>query len=306
MADTDIQIDAWLMERIEKKKSRLDKKRPLPKEALNRLREEIRLVHTYHSNAIEGNTLTLQETKLVIEEGMTIGGKSLSEHLEAKGNAEAFCLIEDLAKKRKKIDHLTVQLIHETVTRGQIRDSGKYRTHNVRIAGADKRPPDFSKILGQMDGLFRQLKSMRTHPVIAAASLHHRLVEIHPFSDGNGRVARLLTSLYLMRHGYPPIVLRKEDRRKYYSCLRMADNNDLAPFAGFIAKAADESLTIYLSVFGGKDELVPLSELARDIPYSQEYMSLRARQGVIDAVKVGNVWHSTKRALETYVEEHGR
>lgn len=300
MPDTDTLVRNEFLKRIEAKKRRLESKRPLSKRAVERLLEGFKLYHTYNSNAIEGNTLTLQETKVVIEEGITIGGKSVREHLEATNNAEAFDYIVKVSKKKEKIDNITVLKIHEIVTKGILPDAGRFRTRNVRITGAKKSPPDFSKVPRLVDELLKSLNNKRD-AITNAAYLHHGLAEIHPFSDGNGRVARLLTNLYLLRKGYPPIVLKKEDRLKYYEYLRAADSGDLAPFVDFIAKAVDESLMQYLSVFGGKDELLPLKELAKQYPYSQEYLSLRARQGRLDAVKIGNVWHTTRRAVEEYI-----
>ena len=119
-------------------------------------------------------------------------------------------------------------------------------------------------------------------------------------------MTRLLTNLFLIKYGYPLIVLKKEDRKRYYECLRKADGGNLNSFVNFIAKAVDESLTFYLGIFGGKNELLQLTELAKISPYSQEYLSLRARQGVLDAIKLGSVWHSSKRALEEYIREHKR
>lgn len=298
MADTD--IDTTLLKRVEEKKKRLDKRRPLPKDALKRLQEGFRLYHTYHSNAIEGNTLTLQETRMVIEEGITVGGKPLNEYLEARNTSSAYDLVEKLAK-RKEIDHVVIQQLHEEVTKGLLEDAGKYRTKNVRITGAVKTPPNFAKVPALVDNFLQDLKKTRAHPIQKAAHLHHRLVEIHPFTDGNGRVARLLTNLFLIRNGYPPIVLRKEDRTKYYGHLRSADGGNLGPFANFTARAVEESLLEYLSIFGGENELLPLKELAKESPYSQEYLSLRARQGALDSVKLSGVWHSTKRALKEYI-----
>ncbi|VVB54840.1 Fic/DOC family protein [uncultured archaeon] len=306
MSDTDSSlIHEKLLARIEEKMRRLNSLRPLPTDAVKRLHDEIRLLHTYHSNAIEGNTLTLSETKLVLDEGTTIGGKSLREHLEATNNARAFDLIEDIAKKKKPIDHVTIQQIHEVVTAGILEESGKYRSKNVRITGAVKTPPDWSKIVKLMDGLTEKKSGSKTHPVETAAYLHHRFVQIHPFIDGNGRVARLLTNLYLITWGYPAILLKNEDRGKYYKFLRAADAGNLGTFANFIAKAMDESLTMYLSIYGGIDELLPLKELAKGTPYSQEYLSLRARQGILDAVKTGKAWYSSKRAVEEYLSKHG-
>jgi Fic family protein len=189
---------------------------------------------------------------------------------------------------------------------GIIEDAGKYRTKNVRITGASKAPPDWSKVVKLMDELIGKIAKSKEHPVETAAFLHHRFVEIHPFIDGNGRVARLLTNMYLIARTYPPIVLKKEDRGKYYRFLRAADAGNLSPFANFIAKAVDESLTMYLSIFGGTDELLPLKELAPGTPYSQEYLSLRARQGVLDAVKIGKVWYSSKSAIKHYMFGHER
>ena len=314
MPDTDTLIRSDLLERIKHKKERLDAHRPLPESAVRKLGDELRLLHTYHSNAIEGNTLTLQETKLVLEEGITIGGKSVREHLEATNLAEAYDLIEAIAKEKREIDHTTIQQIHEVVVRGIKVDAGKYRVHNVRITGATKTPPDFSKVTRMMDDLIAFLnlnlqdKEKKEHPVKTAAFMHHKLVEIHPFTDGNGRVARLLTNLFLVKEGYPPIVLRKEERGKYYRFLRLADGGNLEPFANFIAKSVDESLTLYLAIFGGADELVPLVYLAKlkECPYSQEYLGLRARQGFLDAVKIGRKWFSTKRALTDYISEHAK
>ncbi|WP_292372934.1 MULTISPECIES: Fic family protein [unclassified Methanosarcina] len=299
-------IQEELLARINEKMKQLNFMRPIPADALSRLHEEMRLVHTYHSNAIEGNTLTLQETKLILEEGLTIGGKSLREHLEASNNAKAFDRMEELAKKKHAIDHVTIQEIHEIVTRSILEDAGKYRTRNVRIAGAVKTPPDWSKIVKLMDELIEKVAESKKHPIETASFLHHRFVEIHPFSDGNGRVARLLTNLYLMARYYPPVVLKKEDRGKYYKSLRAADSGNLGPFANFIAKAVDENLTLYLSISGGNDELLPLKELAIETPYSQEYLSLRARQGFLDAVKIGKTWYSSKRAVKNYLSEHGK
>ena len=301
-------IQEKLLSRVAEKMQRLDSLRPLPADAVKRLHEEMRLLHTYHSNAIEGNTLSLSETKLVLETGITIGGKTLAEHIEATNNAKAFDLVRGIAREGRAIDHVTIQEVHEVVTAGILEDAGRYRTHNVRITGAAKTPPDWSKVVGSMDELIREVAKNKMHPVDAAAFLHHRFVEIHPFADGNGRVARLLSNLYLIAKGYPPVVVRTEDRARYYRFLRSADAGDLVPFTNFIAKAVDEGLTLYLSVFGGDDELVPLKELAEgtEAPYSQEYLSLLSRRGVLDAVKIMGVWHASRRAVGRYVEAHER
>ena len=307
MSDTDTPlIQEKFLSRINEKMNRLNSLRPLPADAVKKLHEEIRLLHTYHSNAIEGNTLTLPETKLVLEEGITIGGKSLREHLEATNNAKAFDIMENIARKKKTIDHVIIQHIHEVVTSGILEEAGKYRTRNVRITGAVKTPPDWSKVIKLMDELIEKVAQSKKHPVEVAALLHHGFVRIHPFIDGNGRVARLLTNLYLTAQGYPPIVLKIEDKGKYYRFLRAADAEKPDIFVNFIAKAVNDNLTMYLSIFGGVNELLPLKELAQNSPYSQEYLGLRARQGVLDAAKLGKSWYSTRHAIEQYLSEHGK
>ncbi len=157
-----------------------------------------------------------------------------------------------------------------------------------------------------MEELLIEVAKIRTNKVHEAAYLHHGLVEIHPFTDGNGRVARLISNLVLMKSGFPPVVLRKDDHKKYYDCLRKADFGNIRSFVDFIGRALDESLTLFISIFGGKNALVPLSELAKDSPYSQEYLSLRARQGILSAVKMERVWHSSKKELEDYIERYGK
>lgn len=307
MPDTDTcMIKRELLLRIEEKMALLHSMRPLPADVIRNLREELIVMHTYHSNAIEGNTLTLSETQLIVQRGLTIGGKSLQEHLEATNNAKAFELIETLAKDKAEINHVTIQSVHEVVTKSILEESGKYRMKNVRISSAIHTPPDWTKIVNQIDRLLSDVRNSKLHPIETAACFHHRFVEIHPFVDGNGRVARLLTNLYLFCHEYPAIVLKKEDRITYYHCLKAADSGDLTPLTNFIAKAVDESLTRSLSVYGGYDDLLPLGVLAKNTPYSQEYLSLRARQGVLDAMKIGKRWHTSRRALDTYLELHGK
>lgn len=303
LADTDIKIESWLIKRIEEKKKRLDDLRPLSKDALKKLLEDIRLRHTYHSDAIEGNTLTLKETKLVLEEGVTIGGKPLKDHIEIRNDAEAFDLMIKLVHEKKSISQDIIQKIHEIVTKGILKDSGKYRTGNIRITGSTATPPSYPKIVKLMDEYIQNIKKIKINPIKKAAFMHHKLVWIHPFYDGNGRVARLLTNFYLMKKGYPPIVLKKEERKKYYNTLNKADHGDLSSFANFIARAVNESLQYYLSVFIDEDRLIPLSEIAKYSSYSQEYLSLRARQGKLDSVKIDNVWHSSKKALKDYLSE---
>ena len=300
--DTDIFIDESLRKKIEEKKHRLDTLRPLPKDALNKLLEDIRLRHTYHSDAIEGNTLTLQETKLVLEQGITIGGKPLRDHIEARNDAEAFDFMLQLVQKKEAFSQKNIQQIHDIVTKGLVKDSGKYRTGNVRITGSSITPPSYNKIIPLMDDYINTIKNLTLNPLKKAAVIHHRFVWIHPFFDGNGRVARIITNLFFIQEGYPPIVLKQEQRKIYYHVLYQADNGNLSPLTTFLAMAMNEALQFYLSVFIDEERLIPLKELVKHSPYSQEYLSLRARQGKLDAVKLEQVWYSSTRALKEYIK----
>jgi len=299
-ADTDIKISDLILKKIKIKKQKLDSLRPLPKDAVKRIIEDIRLRHTYHSDAIEGNTLTLQETKLVLEEGVTIGGKPLKDHIEARNDAEAFDLMMELVSSKKKFSQEIIQQIHEFVMEGIVKNPGQYRTENVRITGAKINPPSYLKIIKLMDEYIQNIEKLKLQTIKKAAFIHHEFVRIHPFIDGNGRVARLLTNFYLMKKGYPPIVIQKEDRKKYYKTLNKADQGDLSDFATFIARSVNESIQYYLSSFIDEERLESLSDLSKKSDYSQEYLSLRARQGKLDAVKIENIWYSSKRALKDY------
>ena len=302
--DTDILITEFLLRKIDEKKHRLDNLRPLPKDAEQKLLEDLRLRHTYHSDAIEGNTLTLQETKLVIEEGITIGGKPLKDHIEARNDAEAFDFMVHLVQQKTPFSQACIQQIHDIVTKALLKDAGKYRTGNIRITGSSITPPSYTKIISLMDDYIHTIKTLHSHPLKKAAYIHHQLVWIHPFFDGNGRVARLVTNLFFMQQGYPPIVLKQDQRKTYYHVLHQADNGHLSPLAEFIAKAMNESLQLYLSVFIDEDHLIPLKELTQHASsYSQEYLSLRARQGKLDAVKLEQTWYSSLRALKEYMKK---
>ena len=301
--NTDINIDERLLKKIEEKKRRLDSLRPLKEDVVKRILEDIRIRYTYHSDAIEGNTLTLQETKLVLERGITIGGKPLKDHIEAKNDADAFNLMINLVKDEKPISQKVIQQLNKIVTEGLLEDAGKYRIANVRIAGSATTPPSYVKIVSLMDGYTKDITNLELEPIKKAAFIHHEFVFTHPFADGNGRVARLLTNFFLMQNGYPPIILKQEDRGKYYSTLQKADKGNISPFAIFIAKAVNEALMYYLSSFIDEERLIPLKEMANYAPYSQEYLSLRARQGELDAIKIENIWYSSNRSLKSYLKK---
>ena len=221
-------LNPLLRKRIDEKFSRLQKMRPLPADKIAKLREQFAIEMTYNSNAIEGNKLTLKETFFVINEGVTIKGKPLRDHLEAKDHQEALNYLYDLAdqKKHEGILEITIRNLQRLVVKETSSDiAGSYRTGNVIIGGASHRPPDAFEISNLMRKAVGWINANegKLHPVELAALAHHKIVYIHPFFDGNGRTARLLMDLLLMRAGYPLAVVLKNDWKKYYETLEAAD-----------------------------------------------------------------------------------
>ena len=303
-------LQTRLQKRIDRKKQTLDGLRPLPQAAVQRLQEEILVEWTYHSNAIEGNTLTLQETRLILETGLTIGGKSLREHFEVTNHRNAIHFVQALVEDDETPTPFRVRQIHQLVL-AQIDEvnAGQYRHLPVRIAGSAHTPPDGweveSLMLGWGDWLRAESRSL--HPVERAALAHHKLVAIHPFIDGNGRTARLVMNLLLMQDGYPPTIIEQKSRGAYYRVLAQADSQKDGPLVNFVGRAVERSLTLYLDACtphaappAAGEEWVSLREAAEGTPYSQEYLSLLARTGRLDAVKRGRNWVTTRRAVEAY------
>jgi len=297
-------IDERIHERIIAKKLELDTYRPLSKERIRKLQEAMEIEYTYHSNAIEGNRLTYRETQLVIREGITIGGKSLRDHLEAQNHPKAIDYIESL--KDRDLIEKDISEIHRIIFSGVLENAGDYRNSQVFIEGSDFMPPPAFEVPTLMKELIESLKRNpdELRPIEIAAVFHHRFVSIHPFDDGNGRVARLLMNVLLIKHGYPFTVVRNYDRRRYYDTLKKADSGDLKPFVNFIARCVEESLHLYLSAIeptNEKKQFLSLAEVARFTPYSQEYLSLLARKGLIAATKIGKNWYITREALNDYL-----
>lgn len=238
---------------IDRKKALLDAHRPLPAHTLESLRESIYLDWTYHSNGIEGNTLTLRETKVVLE-GITVGGKTVREHLEAINHRDAILFLEDLVSKSEPFSEWNIKSIHQLVLKGiDDENAGRYRMENVLISGASFRPPEHFMVPQAMEQLVADYngKWKELHPVERAAMLHGEFVKIHPFIDGNGRTARLLMNFELMKDGYPPAVIKKESRPQYYDALdTAATTGNYEKFVALVARCEEASLDLYLEVVG--------------------------------------------------------
>lgn len=301
-------ISQKLYTRILEKKRILDSLRPLNKLQLQKLKEEFLIEYVYNSTSIEGNTLTLNETRLVLEKGVTIGGKSLREHLDVTNQKEAIEWIEDFIKRKKEIRESDILILHK-ITLKEISNywAGKYKTSQNRIVGSKLKTTQPYKVGSEMGNLVYNInKNPKCYnPIELAAFAHHELVRIHPFVDGNGRVARLLCNLILISKGYPPIMIRTKERKKYFDCLEKAHFGNLKTFVDFIALRVEESLMRYVNALiktTKKNELLPLAELAKGTPYSQEYLSLLARRGLLPATKIEGIWYSNREELEKYMQ----
>ena len=244
-----------MLKEVDVQKEQLSALRPLPEEALKKIQNALDIEYTYESNRIEGNTLTLQETALIVNEGVTISGKSMREHLEAINHTEAISYIKDIAKQDIEISERTIKEIHALILHGIDRENaGRYRTVPVMISGSTHIPPQPYLIEKQMEDFilrFKQMEKEKVHPVLIAAYLHDELVRIHPFIDGNGRTSRLLMNLYLLRHGYVIITLKGSNDAKvnYYKALEKSHTEQLPEdFQKLVIEAEIMALQKYLSI----------------------------------------------------------
>ncbi|MDH5740673.1 MAG: Fic family protein [Nitrospira sp.] len=237
-----------LLTSIATKKMQLDALRPVSRAALQALQKSYDVDLTYTSNAIEGNTLTLRETAELIEHGITVGGKPLRDHLEAIDHYEAVLWMRELAEKTTPIDETVIRELHRRiVSRSQPEIGGMYSTLPRRIAGSPVVFPNAVKIPELMRVYGEWISQAASEPA-ASFDAHYRLVAIHPFADGNGRTARLVMNVLLLRGGYPPVAVRPEDRKAYLDTLEHASlREDLTPFQTFLHQRLDATLGEYLN-----------------------------------------------------------
>jgi Fic family protein len=303
-------IPKHLLTRINEKYELIKAHRPLPPAIVAKLKEQFSIEMTYNSNAIEGNKLTLKETFLVINDGLTVKGKSLQDHLEAKNHHEAIHFLYDLIEHNKR--HTISEQLVRSLQKLIIKDfddegAGNYRKGSVMITGSKHRPPAAFEVAGMMRDLIVWIKknAKSLHPVELAALAHHKLVYIHPFTDGNGRTARLFMNLILMQNGYPLVIILKNDRQKYYRALEKADQGQLADMEKFVAQAVERSMNLYLKAFvsnsSQKAKLVPLSVISKNSSFSEKYLNLLARNGKLESHKEGRIWVSSMESLERYL-----
>ncbi|MCK9378873.1 MAG: Fic family protein [Candidatus Moranbacteria bacterium] len=308
-------LDKKIQKRIDDKLDLLNSFRPLPVSAVEKLKEQFEIEMTYNSNAIEGNSLTLKETYLVINEGITIKGKPLKDHLEAKSHKEALDYLYTLVEtgRNNTISERFIRSLNQIVMQDIDREwAGKYRNSAVIIGGADHKPPEALEIPKLMQNLINWVgdNKKKLHPVELSGILHHKLVHIHPFFDGNGRTSRLAMNIILMQAGFPLVIVLKNDRKKYYQTLSVADKGEYADFVNFIARAVERTLDIYLKILmpskKSNEKYISLADLARDSKFTEKYLNLLARSGKLEAHKEGRNWLSSKDALKRYMDSRER
>jgi Fic family protein len=297
------------LKRVFAKKEQLDAHRPLPQVVVNRLQENLALEWTYNSNAIEGNTLSLNETISVLETGITIGGKSLNEHFEVINHDKAIHYLQGLVAKQEPIRSIDLLKIHELVMANiDLHFAGRIRNGIVRIAGANFTPPSPAKVPDLLDEL---IEFVVTNPEglsapVMATIFHHQFVHIHPFFDGNGRTGRLAMNMLLMQAGFPPAIILKLDRSKYYSALNLANKGSYEKLCIMVLQGLERSLNLYLEAIPGQYKVYePIANIVSepDAPYGMEYVSLLARKGLIDAQKEGKNWVTTREAVAEYASK---
>ena len=299
-------------DRLYEKQAILLQSRPLPNIALQKIKENLSIEWTYNSNSIEGNTLTLRETQMVLQEGITIKGITLREHFEAKNHENAINYLYSIIKDDYILRSIDILSLHGLVLRS-IEDefAGRIRNGGVRISGANFVPPNANKVSDLLDELidFANTNPLGLNDIELATVFHHKLVWIHPFFDGNGRTVRLAMNLLLMRKGFPPAIILKNDRKKYYEALNQANGGNYQKLTLLMCQALERTLNIYISSLPNNDsDFQEISNIVNEPNslYSQEYVSLLARQGKIDAHKEGRNWFTTKKAIQDYIDNRQR
>jgi len=265
-------------------------------------------LNTWGTNAIEGNTLSRKDVERILLEGRSVPNRPLPDVLETIQHEQAF---ESLLPRRPNPIRLSSVLdLHETVFRGIKPDAGQWRRVNVRIAGVRHVPPRMEKILALMSAweesyAKQDMEGAGVFPL--GARMHFEFESIHPFSDGNGRVGRLLLNLHFLKHNWPPVHILPPDRSRYLRSLNAGHSGDLTGLETFLRTAMGRSLLDLLNQVGtAEDELKPLRKMAARGPYSAKYLGLRAGQEKLPAIKIAGDWNTSPRALRLYRDQIGR
>ena len=289
-----------VIENIDRLKAELDALRPLPSDVVGRIEQKLRIESNYHSNAIEGNSLTLGETRSLILHGLTAHGKSMRDHLDIEGHDEAVKAIEDAVESKEELNEVFIRNLHRMLLRepyeidAQTPDGrptkrlitiGNYKTqpNNVRTSTGEiyyfTAPDQVKPAMSDLMDWYRKAESQGQHPIVIAATYHYRFVRIHPFDDGNGRMARLLMNMILIRHGYTVAIVPIQERNRYIESLEQADKSeDLTEFIGYVAGCCEYTLNLHLRAARGED-----IEDAEDIDKEIALFVKKSTSNTIDA-----------------------
>jgi Fic family protein len=303
----DMRMDPRLERRLAEKRAALDRQRPLPPAVVTKLYEDLRVRLTYHSNAIEGNTLDLGETQLVIAHGVTIGGHTLKEHLEAINHAEAYSFVLELARQEATLTEAALLRLHGLITKELVGTPGQYRTGAVFISGSEYRPPHHTHVPGLMRDWFTWLEGdgLAYPSIIRAALAHEMLLAIHPFLDGNGRTARLVLNLQLMQAGYPVTLLLQGWRQTYIRALEQAHHRQYNPLVNVIGRAVEAGLDLFLEACDAVPQELqrPLRDVAETCAMDADYLGWLLRAGRVAGAKRGGRWYTSEVAVRRYQAE---
>ena len=299
------QMDARLFQRVAGKKKRVEGLGMLSWEKRQRLHNDLRIEFTYHSTAMEGNTLTLVEMRTLLEDGMAVGNHPLREYLEVVNHAEAFDFLDQCVNTDIALS--TVLKLHTLVMDKIIYDAGQLRAVQVYMGDSSHIPPpphDVSLYMMQWLRWLGSDEAFRYEAIVRVALAHHQFEAMHPFADGNGRVGRLIMNLMLMRYSYPPALLLRPWRTRYIEALQAGHRGDYSDLVNLVGLAVEQSLDRYLEAHEAEmAQLQPLKALAQLFEIDNNYLGQLARLGKIDATRKGAFWYSSQQAVETYLRE---
>ena len=274
------------VENIDRLKAELDALRPLPSDVVGRVEQKLRIESNYHSNAIEGNSLTLDETRSLILHGLTARGKPMRDHLDIVGHNEAEKAIEYAVESNEELNEVFIRNLHRMLLKEpyeidavtpdgrptkRLITIGNYKTrpNNVRISTGEiyyfTAPDQIKPAMSDLMDWYRKAESQGQHPIVIAATFHYRFVRIHPFDDGNGRMARLLMNMILIRHGYTVAMVPIQERNRYIESLEQADRSeDLAEFIAYVAGCCEYTLNLHLRA-GRGDDIEDVEDIDKEI-----------------------------------------
>lgn len=305
-----ISLPRRLEHRIAERRKRLDEQRPLSPTVVHTVRNDLRVLLTYHSNAIEGNTLDESETQMVIEHGITIGGHTVKEHLETLNHVEAIALLYELADRGAVITHADILQLHALVVDKLLPSAGQYRDGPVSIRGSRHIPLPWQQVPELMDVWFawQEREGLEYPPIVRAALAHEAFLNIHPFYDGNGRVIRLLLNLQLMRAGYPAVLIQRNVRETHIRALEAVHFGDYQALVTLIGQAVDAGLSLWLDACERTpaDYKLPAHEVAAATGVDAAYLGWLLRNQRVEGTKVGGRWYTSEAAVRRYRDEVSR